>query len=185
MLQEEFLEYHLLNSSDIPQYVWEKVTVVEDEESRYHRMYIVWHYIASMKMPDSTLHFPRLSRIALLVLTIPHSNAEEERHFSMVRKNKTTFCLSLDPQGTLSSIMTINLAQTEPAHKFEPPKELLKKAKAATWEYKKNILAVVRSKMCTIVIPILRLLCNLACVLWQHDFSLLQTYIIIKHNMNN
>ena len=34
--------------------------------------------------------------------------------------------------------MTVKLAQTEPAHKFEPPKELLKKAKAATWEYNKE-----------------------------------------------
>ena len=101
-------------------------------------MDIVWHYIASMKMPDSALRFPRLSRIALLVLTIPHSNAEEERLFSMVRKNKTAFRSSLDPRGTLSSIMTVKLAQTEPAHKFEPPKELLKKAKAATWEYNKE-----------------------------------------------
>ena len=91
-----------------------------------------------MKMPDSALHFPHPSRIALLVLTKPHSNAEEEQLFSMVRKNKTAFRSSLNPQGSLSSIMIVKLAQTEPAHKFEPPKELLKKAKAATWEYNKE-----------------------------------------------
>ena len=82
--------------------MWEKATVVEDEESRYHQMDIVWHYIASMKMPDSALHFPHPSRIALLVLTKPHSNAEEEQLFSMVRKNKTAFRSSLNPQGSLS-----------------------------------------------------------------------------------
>ena len=77
--------------------MWKKATVVEDEESRYHQMDIVWHYIASMKMPDSALRFPCLSRIALLVLTIPHSNAEEGRLFLVVRKNKTTFHSSLNP----------------------------------------------------------------------------------------
>ena len=138
LLHEEFLKYQLLNKSDIPQDVWDKATVVEDKENRYYWMDVVWHYIASMKMPDSGLRFPRLSKIGLLVLIIPHSNAEEERIFSMVRKNKTSFRPSLDPRGTLSSILTIKLAHTEPAHKFEPPIELLKRAKSATWEYNKE-----------------------------------------------
>ena len=71
----------------------------------------------------------------MLVLIIPHSNAEEERVFSMVRKNKTAFRPALDPKGTLSSILTIKLAHTEAAHQFEPNKELLKTAKSATRVY--------------------------------------------------
>ena len=42
----------------------------------------------------------------------------------MIRKNKTAICPSLDPKGTLSSILTIKLTYTEPSNKFEPPKKL-------------------------------------------------------------
>ena len=73
--------------------------------------------------------------MAKLVLTIPHSNAQEERLFSMVRKNKTAFRPSLDPKGTLSSILAIKLAAQEPAHSFEPPQDVIAKAKTVTWEY--------------------------------------------------
>ena len=69
-----------------------------------------------------------------MVLTIPHSNADEERLFSMVRKNKTAFRPNLDPAGTLSSIPSIKLAAKEPAHCFEPSSDVLVNAKAATWE---------------------------------------------------
>uniref|UniRef100_A0A1X7UTI7 Uncharacterized protein n=1 Tax=Amphimedon queenslandica TaxID=400682 RepID=A0A1X7UTI7_AMPQE len=55
----------------------------------------------------------------------------------MVRKSKTAFELSLDPKGTLTCILTIKLASTEPAHKFEPAKDVLRKAKSATSEYNK------------------------------------------------
>ncbi len=88
-----------------------------------------------LKAVDNSFRFPRLSKVAKLVLTTPHSNAQEERLFSMVRKNKTAFIRpSLDPKGTLSSILAINLAAREPAHCFEPPKEVLSQANVATWE---------------------------------------------------
>ena len=166
--------------------MWKKATVVEDEESRYHQMDIVWHYIASMKMPDSALRFPCLSRIALLVLTIPHSNAEEGRLFLVVRKNKTTFHSSLNPWGTLSSIMTIKLAQTEPAHKLSLPRSCwLRRQRQLTGSTIKNILTVVTSKMSIVVIPSLCILCNSACVLYQHNFSPLQTYKHKTQIINN
>ena len=69
-------------------------------------MDIVWHHISPIRDPDNTLRFARLSHIVKLILVIPHSNAEEERVFSMVGKNKTAFWPSLDPKGTLSSIQT-------------------------------------------------------------------------------
>ena len=92
---------------------------------------------STLRAPDHTFRFSRLCKVAKLVLVIPYSNAEEERVLSMVRKNKTAFRPSLDPKGTLSSILTIKLANTAPAHCFEPTKELLKTAKSATWEYNK------------------------------------------------
>ena len=53
----------------------------------------------------------------------------------MVRKNKTAFRPSLDPKGTLSSILTIKLSND---HSSEPNKETLKKAKSATYEYNRE-----------------------------------------------
>ena len=137
-LLEEFSGYQLLSDSDIPQGVWKKATVVEDQGGiTYHRLDILWHHLSMMKDPDGTHRFSRLAKIALLILSVPHSNAEEERIFSMVRKNKTSFRPSLDPKGTLSSILSIKLANPLPAHQYEPSKEVLQKAKSATWEYNK------------------------------------------------
>ena len=59
------------------------------------------------------------------------------RMHRMICKNKTSFRPNLDPKGTLSSILTVKLASTEQAHSYEPPQEVLRKAKSATWEYNK------------------------------------------------
>ena len=134
VLPEEFVEYQLLQNEDIPPHVWDKASIVDDDHT-YQRMDIVWHHISTLKAPDGRLRFSHLSKIAMLVLIIPHSNGEEERVFSMVCKNKTAFRPSLDLKGMLSSILTIKLAHTEATHQFEPNKELLKTAKSATKEY--------------------------------------------------
>ena len=97
----------------------------------------IWHHLSTMQNPDSSYRFRHLFLVAKLILVIPHSNAEEERVFSLIRKNKTAFRPNLDPKGTLSSIITIKLANTEPAHCYEPTSDVLKSAKSATWEYNK------------------------------------------------
>ena len=74
----------------------------------------------------------------MLVLLIPHSNAQEEHIFSMVCKNKTAFQPNLNPKGTLSSSLTIKLANDVPANQIEPTKDLLKTPKSATWNYNKE-----------------------------------------------
>ena len=110
------------------------VTTQEDVQVTHHRMDIIWHHLSSLKSPDGTVCFKRLCQIAKLVLIIPHLNAQEERVFSM----ETTFRPSLDPKGTLSSILTVKLASVEEAHLYEPSREVLRKAaKSATWEYNK------------------------------------------------
>ena len=90
-----------------------------------------------MKTGDGQFQFKKLFKVAKRILVLPHSNAGEERVFSVVRKNKTPFCSSLSMEGTLSSILTVKLAGVN-AVKFNPPSELLKKAKGATWEYNKQ-----------------------------------------------
>ncbi|KAL5503193.1 hypothetical protein EMCRGX_G010106 [Ephydatia muelleri] len=83
LLQEEFTDYQLLMHDAIPSDVWNKAVTDEDEHTTYHRMDIVWHHLSSLKAPDGNPRFNRLSKIAKVVLVIPHSNAQEERIFSM------------------------------------------------------------------------------------------------------
>ena len=90
-------------------------------------------HIFSIKLADENLKFRRLCKVAKTVLILPHSNAGEQRVFSMIRKNKTPFRGSLAVNGTLSSLMTIKLAN---CHQLEPPLEVLTSAKKATRNYK-------------------------------------------------
>ncbi len=134
-LEDEFLQYQLLDKSNIPENVWQKALVVDDETNQHHRMDIVWTHLSQMRNPDESLMFDNLSKVVILVLTLPHSNAEEERLFSMITKNKTKFRPSLKLDGTLSSILTIKCAGVEPCHSYEPPVEVLETAKQATMKY--------------------------------------------------
>ena len=109
-----------------------------DNDSCHHRMDIVWSELGKKKFPDGTFKFSRLSKVAKLVLVIPNSNAEEERVFSMVTKNKTAFRPNLKLDGTLCSILQIKLGNSdgpEPCYKYEPLKAILKTAKTATMAY--------------------------------------------------
>ena len=137
LLQEEFISYQLLSDTDIPSRIWDEAKVGEDEDVHY-RVDVLWKYLCQIQRVDSSeLKFLRLIQVAKVVLVIPHSNASEERVFSMVRKNKTPFRPSLSLDGTLSSIITVKLGVDDPCEKFEPGKELLTKAKKSTWEYNK------------------------------------------------
>lgn len=102
-------------------------------------MDILWAYLDTFK--DSItgqLQFGLLSKIAKLIITLPHSNADEERVFSFIRQNKTDFQSSLSLTGTLLSLFTVKMAIDQPCHKFEPTNEVIKQSKRVTWEYNKE-----------------------------------------------
>ena len=65
-----------------------------------------------------------------VVMTIPHSNAGEERIFSLINKNKTPSS-SMKLDSTLSSILVIKTHTDDPLL-WEPTKSLGGKAKKAT-----------------------------------------------------
>ena len=67
-------------------------------------------------------------------MTIPHSNAGEERIFSLINKNKTPSRSSLQIEGTLSSLITIKTHIEDPL-KWEPSPAILEKAKHARRDY--------------------------------------------------
>ena len=137
-LQEQFIDYQLLSNNSIPQHVWNDATVKTDEDGTpcLFRMDVIWGQLNAIKSADGAPRFHLLAQVALTVLCLPHSNAEEERVFSMIGKNKRAERSSLDVKGTLSSIMTVKLADLN-AKTFTPPASVLKAAKSATYEYSK------------------------------------------------
>ena len=62
--------------------------------------------------------------------------------FSIIRKNKTAFQLSLVPKNVLSSILTVILAKDMSAHQFEATEDLLKKAKIHSIETQQRTLTL-------------------------------------------
>ena len=59
----------------------------ETRKCSNYRADVLWWYIANMKVTGSQLkRFKNLFLVAEIVFVLPHSNAEEERLFSIVRK---------------------------------------------------------------------------------------------------
>ena len=53
------------------------------DQSHTNRMDLICKYLSSVKSADGTFSFSRLAKVGKLVLLLPHSNAAEERVFSM------------------------------------------------------------------------------------------------------
>lgn len=122
-LENEFLEYQLLDDSDLP-----------DTSVVNRRIDDVWCEIFAMKnLVTGEKRFPILEKFMTAILTIPHSNADCERLFSMVRKNRTESRSSM-AVGTLSALIAtkVNLFRELKCFQFKPGKDVLRRAKTAT-----------------------------------------------------
>ena len=137
-ISEEFIQYQLLNNTDIPCSVWDDARVQDDDDNCHYHMDVIWCYLSMLKGSDGRPTFSRLSKIAKLVLVLPHSNAGEERVFSIIRKNETPFRPNLGIDKTLPSLLTVKLATEEPCHKYEPPPCVIKNAGKVTRQYNKE-----------------------------------------------
>ena len=75
-----------------------------------------------------------------MILSISHSNAEDERIFSVVSKNATEFRANLSTPVLSDSLTTKIFWQAAgiPCHRRELKNELLEKCKKATVEYNKR-----------------------------------------------
>ena len=102
---DEFMIFQGLTDENIPSHASNGAKVDIKPDKVFHHMDIIWGYLME--------RFPLLSSVALCVLTISHSNATEERVFSMIKKNKTTFHLSLNLKTSLNSIMIIKMDMPE------------------------------------------------------------------------
>ena len=75
-LTREVHDFATIDEEENPKSVRELANA--NEGGRWLRPDIVWGHLQEMTTLDGHKRFPRLSKIALLVLTIPHSNAGEE-----------------------------------------------------------------------------------------------------------
>ena len=121
-LEEEFLAYQAMSGNKIPQHVWEipKFNENVDDGKVYYRMGIIWANLST--------NLPTLANVIIQMLTISYNNAAEERVFSMINKNKTQLCSTLDLGKSLNSIMLIKMNSQEglvSCHKVKFSEELL------------------------------------------------------------
>ena len=87
-----------------------------------------WNKPSQMKDPCGERRFTLLPAVAQLVLILPHSNAGEERVFSLVTKNKTKFRPSIAVEKTLGNILAVKMNCSQKCYELKCPKDLLKKS---------------------------------------------------------
>ena len=96
-----------------------------------------WHLMAQVKDANGQAKFAELSKVMLAVLCIFHSNADCERVFSLVTKNKTEFRPSMTTR-TLNSLVTHShkqfmVAKHTVCYQQTYSKKTLQKVKSATY----------------------------------------------------
>ena len=78
-LEQQFLNYQVLGAGEIPKEAKEYAGLHVDDDDP-HRIDVLWGYLRNIKKPGTkTLEFDLLFKIVETVMTIPHSNAGEER----------------------------------------------------------------------------------------------------------
>ena len=82
--------------------------------------------------------FKLLQKVAEII--IPHGNAELDRLFSIVQKNKSLENSSMKLDGTLSSILEMEAMYLEsctPCYHWKPTEDILKTSKKVAMDYNK------------------------------------------------
>lgn len=80
------------------------------------------------------INFPNLSRLMQTVLCIPHSNAQSERVFSMLKKVYTDQRSDLC-KDSINSLLRIKMNSTTCCHQTELDSSLLKRLKKSAYSY--------------------------------------------------
>ena len=92
---------------------------------------VFWYEVGNMKALDGDLHFPLLARLMAGLLSIPVSNDDSEKGFSILRKIHTDQRPTLK-QSTIISLMAIKFNSEECCHNASFTDKLLSKCKKAT-----------------------------------------------------
>ena len=134
-LHSQFLNYQALSEDDLPEVIRD---IIVSNEYGNCPVDILWDFIRDVKVPGTnSFQYDLLLKVTEVIMTITHSNAAEERKFSMINKNKTSFRSLLSLEGTLSAFMIVKTHTDDPLA-WKPPQDLLMKAKKATMEYNRE-----------------------------------------------
>lgn len=95
------------------------------------RIDVQWSEVGRITSVDGEVKFGRVSKVMLQLLAIPHSNAECERIFSMVKKTRTEFRSSLSNK-TLGDLLMVKSHQTGRCFEQVYSDNFLRLAKSAT-----------------------------------------------------
>ena len=125
-LREEFLDFKLSPADHPPIDHYKSADkTMRPKAGKY------WWEISKLKTLEEDVRFPTLVKLMTSLLTIPVSNADSERGFSMLRKIHTDQRPSLS-QETLISLMTVKFNCLECCYESALIEELLKECKRAT-----------------------------------------------------
>lgn len=114
------MEFVKMQSFKIP------TNILEEE-----RADVQWRKISLLKGEDGLMKFSRIAQVMLGILSVPHSNAECERQFSIVRKTRTEFRASMSDK-TLGQLLQARCHSRGPRYSQVYSEEFLKRAKSAT-----------------------------------------------------
>ena len=128
-LREEFTDFQL-SQADLPSLCMYKAA----DGSEKPCSGLFWSKVGKMKTFDGEPRFGLLFKLMSGLLSIPCSNADSERGFSMLRKIHTDQRASLD-QSTIVALMSIKMNSNECCTDITFDSELLTKCKKATSAY--------------------------------------------------
>ena len=120
-LMEEY--YQLAPVSDLPTF-----------KSQETRLDTYWFNMAMKKLPTGKLQF----HVTLAVLSLPHSNADPERCFSVLRKIQTDQRANLG-LSTVNCLFSVKFNMDCECYTYKPTQDFLKKAKSACSDYLKDL----------------------------------------------
>lgn len=123
-LKEEWEDFQLMGEDEV---------ALLDHEGERKRL-DVWRDILKAKTSFGEIRFPLLGKVFPALLCLPHSNADSERVFSMVRKIHTEARSSMTPD-TLTAFLQIKLNSDSCCHDFIVTDSMIKKARSCANEY--------------------------------------------------
>jgi hypothetical protein len=130
-LVTEFRDYRAISDSDLP-------SLGTNEHAALDHF---WAAVAEVKsITDSeTYHFGFLAQLAKTLLVLPHSNADPERLFSMVRKIETDQRKHLDV-STLCDLLSVKINNDNPCYDKQAliTPAMISSAKSATMRSLQN-----------------------------------------------
>ena len=120
MLKDDFEDLQLMEDDDV-------VTRVDGHQRRLDH---IWGDVMDMKTAMGVVRFPPISTLFTALLGLPHSNADSERTFSMLRKIHADARSNLHAD-TITAYLQCKLNFDSCSHQLEATPAMLQDAKHA------------------------------------------------------